>query len=300
MQTTHYFKTLDVSDAEDELHSPPTFTPLFADNDKEDLSEPSDQTDSQWQPLFCVPRAAPENDQHDAEDEEDDDNDERDSDSSPEELLSQVSDVQERPPEESVPHSPPPNPQPKLDPMELERIREEARTEGYKEGYSSGEQAIKEEWESKVNRLEELLLAIGDTREALFQRVREDLVRILSAVPRKILRQVLRFETHAVKALVTSILEEIPRQERVVIKVSEDDLRFLEEAVPGIQRRLGGYTQIEIEPSRQVSKGGAILVIEGGEIDATIERQLETFDQKAREWLLGASDDDIESVGVRL
>lgn len=193
-----------------------------------------------------------------------------------------------------VPQSPPPPPPPRMeaprvDPRELERIRAQAREEGYKEGYARGEIEGRNTWLKRTERVETLLLALGETREQLFRHIREDLVKIMTLVPRKILRQALQLNPQMIGAMVGSILEELPRQERVVVKVCPDDLRMLEEALPDIRRRLGGYTQVELEPSSQVSPGGAQLVTEGGRVDATIDRQLETFELRAREWILGAT-----------
>lgn len=178
---------------------------------------------------------------------------------------------------------------PRVDPRELERIRAQARDEGYREGFAKGEQDARNAWLKRVEKVESLLRSLSEGREAVFHRVREDLVRIITLVPRKILRSALQVEPQAVVGMVGSILEELPRQERLVVKVSPDDLRMLEEALPDLKRRLGGYTTVELEPSPQVSSGGAVIVTEGGRIDATLERQLETFELRAREWILGAS-----------
>lgn len=176
-----------------------------------------------------------------------------------------------------------------MDPRELERIKVQAREEGYKEGYARGEVEGRNTWLKRTERVETLLLALGETREQLFRHIREDLVKIMTLVPRKILRQALQLNPQMIGAMVGSILEELPRQERVVVKVCPEDLRMLEEALPDIRRRLGGYTQVELEPSSQVGPGGAQLVTEGGRVDATIDRQLETFELRAREWILGAT-----------
>jgi flagellar biosynthesis/type III secretory pathway protein FliH len=192
------------------------------------------------------------------------------------------------------PPAPPPPEPPRVDPRELERIKAQARQEGYQEGFAKGESEGRAVWQKRSDRLEQLLLSIGEAREALFHRVREDLVRIMCIVPRKILRQELKIDRRAIVSLVGSVLEELPRQDRVVVKVAPEDLSLLEEAIPDLRRRLGGYTQVEVEPSAQVNGGGAIVVVDGGRIEATIERQLETFEQRAREWLLGGSGTDLE------
>lgn len=178
---------------------------------------------------------------------------------------------------------------PRVDPRELERIRTQAREEGYREGFARGEQDARNAWLKRVEKVESLLRSLSEGREAVFHRVREDLVRIITLVPRKILRNAIQLEPQAVVSMVGAILEELPRQERLVVKVSPDDLRMLEEALPELKRRLGGYTAVELEPSPQVSSGGAVIVTEGGRIDATLERQLETFELRAREWILGAA-----------
>lgn len=179
--------------------------------------------------------------------------------------------------------------EPRVDPRELERIKAQAREEGYREGFARGEADAKNAWVKRVEKVEKLLLSLGEARESLFHQIRQDLVKIVTLVPRKILRQAIQIHPQAVASMVGSILEELPRQERVVVKVSPDDLRLMEEAQPELRRRLGGYTQVDLEPSAQVPSGGAVIVTEGGRVEATIDRQLETFEMRAQEWILGAS-----------
>lgn len=187
------------------------------------------------------------------------------------------------------PADPVPQAAPRVDPRELERIRAQARDEGYREGLARGENEGRNNWKKRIEQVEHLILSLGGVRESLFHLIREDVIKIMTLVPRKILRQALQINPQAIASMVGSILEELPRQERVVVKVAPEDLHLLEEALPDLRRRLGGYTQVEIEPSAGVTGGGAQLVTEGGRIDATIERQLETFEMRAREWILGAT-----------
>lgn len=189
----------------------------------------------------------------------------------------------------------PARPEPRVDPRELERIRAQARDEGYREGLARGDADGRNAWNKRIERVETLLLALGEARESLFHMIRQDLVKIVTLIPRKILRQAIQINPQAIASMVGSILEELPRQERVVVKVAPEDLRMLEEAQPELRRRLGGYTQVDLEPSAQVPAGGAIIVTEGGRVEATIDRQLETFEIRAREWILGASGPVVEA-----
>jgi len=181
----------------------------------------------------------------------------------------------------------------RVDPRDLESIRQAAHQEGYQEGLTRGDMEARAALQERLSRLDSLLMSLGEARESMFHQVRGDLVKIMCAVPRKILRQSLKIDPRAIVSLVGSVLDELPRQERVVVQVGSEDLKMLEEALPNLRKRLGGYTQIDVEASSQITGGGAVVVMEGGRVEATIERQLETFEQRSREWLLGETSSEI-------
>lgn len=174
-----------------------------------------------------------------------------------------------------------------VDPKELVRVKAQARAEGHEEGLRRGEAEGRKVFSERIEELEAMIVSLGEARELMFQRVREDLATILCIVPSKILRQAIKVQPQVIVSLVGSILEELPRQERVVVKVALEDLELIESAAPDLRRRLGGYTQVEIEPNSRLTRGSAEIEMAGGRVEATIERQLETFEERVREWLLG-------------
>lgn len=196
--------------------------------------------------------------------------------------------------------------EPKLDAREIEKLKAHAYQEGYQQGFTQGHQQGFQKgdsesrmiWQKKIDKIESMLLSMGEVREQLFQKAREDIFRIVTIVPRKVLRFAMKLDPRAITSLVGSVLEDIPRQDRVVVKVAPDDLSLLEEGIPDLKRRLGGYTQVEVESSTQVTGGGALIVLESGRVEATIDRQMETFEQRAKEWILGSEPIDLESEAI--
>lgn len=187
-------------------------------------------------------------------------------------------------------HAEPP-PGPTIDRSELDRLKAAARkqgqlaghAEGHAAGFSAGEAEGRASWEERIQRAEALVTGLADAQANLFEAVKGDLVRLITHIPQKILRQELSARPEAVVGLAEALIREIPRQRQLILRAHPEDAGLIREA--GLRSRDGGA--LKVEEDANLNRGDVVLVTDAGDIDATIGRQLDNFARQASAWLTG-------------
>lgn len=185
---------------------------------------------------------------------------------------------------------------PQIDPAELKKIKDEAIkagvSEGYAQGYQEGMQAGKREGSQALleqsKALRRLLAALQGAEKQLFDAVKDDLLTIVCTLPKRIIRQELKMEPRVVTKIVTSLLQELPRQRRVEVLLNPEDLQLLRDHK--IDTQSDNHGDVQLRASADLSRGSIHLVTDGGHIDASIETQLKTLEEQARQWIKGNQD----------
>jgi flagellar assembly protein FliH len=95
----------------------------------------------------------------------------------------------------------------------------------------------------------------------------------------KVLQGALAVEPERVVEAVRGALRGIVERERVTVLVHPSDLELVREAMDELRATLGGIEHCEVQAERRVSRGGAIVRTQDGDVDARVETKL----QRARE-----------------
>ncbi len=69
-------------------------------------------------------------------------------------------------------------------------------------------------------------------------------------------------------------LRGIVERERVTVLVHPEDLELVREAMDELRATLGGIEHCEVQAERRVSRGGAIVRTQDGDVDARVETKL--------------------------
>jgi len=174
---------------------------------------------------------------------------------------------------------------------ERERLIEGAREEGYAAGHAAGLEAGREEGraagaaeakEEAAERLDHLastltgvLEQINTTYEAAEREAREDVLDLALTIGERVAKRAVELDRHAAARQVEAALEIVLRSSDVVVRVHPDDATSVEEAMPDLARRLGRSARVRVEPDDSLARGSAFVVTAKGEIDATVDGQIE-------------------------
>lgn len=152
--------------------------------------------------------------------------------------------------------------------------QEEARQQGLQAGYESARQAVEAELTEVVQTAQEVLQSLLPARDAFFNEAREHIADLALAVARKIIGREITLDPKTVTDIVATVIDQAQVEPPCRVHVHPKDYDLLHphwEAVAALQR--GGDTW-ELVSDQQVSRGGCVLEIQGGSLDAQLDTQL--------------------------
>jgi len=164
---------------------------------------------------------------------------------------------------------------------EAEQIREQARRQGHAEGFEAGRADAAAQCAPAVQALAAVLTEAQAERERVAEHMEEAAVALALQIADKALTGAITAQPERVVDVVRGALRCLVERERVTIQVNPADMPIVRDAVDGLVQQLGGIEHLEVQEERRVSRGGAIVRSQTGEIDARIETKLE----RAREIL---------------
>jgi flagellar assembly protein FliH len=168
-----------------------------------------------------------------------------------------------------------------------ERIQEQARETGLAEGRAAGVSQAQGEVAAAVGALNAALASIEQLRVELTAALERDAAELALRLAEQIVGGVIAVQSERVVDVARNALRRVADRRRVVLIVNPGDLEAMSAAITSLQGELGGIEHCDVQADRRIGRGGAVLRTEAGEIDASIESQLE----RAREVVAEALSD---------
>ncbi len=158
---------------------------------------------------------------------------------------------------------------------QAEQIREQARLTGEADGREAGLRAGREEIDSAVTALASALDQVQQLRSDLVAVLEHDAVELAFSLSERILSAALEVQPERVLDVARNALRRATERNRVTLVVNPDDLDLVVDSVQRLRGELGGIEHCDVQSDRRVARGGVILRTEAGEIDVTIDTQLD-------------------------
>jgi flagellar assembly protein FliH len=147
---------------------------------------------------------------------------------------------------------------------QAEQIRDDARRAGYADGHAAGIAQARGEVESALAALSTALGAFEhDATELAFRLCEQVLAGTLDVQPERVI------------GVARNALRRVSDRRRVVLLVNPGDLDLISGAITDLKGELGGIEHCDVQSDRRIDRGGVILRTEAGEIDVSIDAQLE-------------------------
>ena len=106
-----------------------------------------------------------------------------------------------------------------------------------------------------------------------------EILELIFAIAKKIIHHQIGSEDQAVKESIIKALHFAAEKSKVIVKVNPEDLRHVEKIKPELLTRIKEMRSIEVTTDAVINRGGCILETPCGDVDATIETQLEKIYQ---------------------
>lgn len=156
-------------------------------------------------------------------------------------------------------------------PPDLEGVRQEAFAQGRQSGLEEAEGRFGRAAEALARGLEE----VGRLRESLLTGSSHDMLRLVMTIARQVVQAEITIHRELVLKTVERALQAAVQADSHRILVSPEDLATVKEKKPFFLASIHGLKSITVEADPTIAPGGCRLESELGEVDATVEGQLE-------------------------
>lgn len=156
---------------------------------------------------------------------------------------------------------------------------EDAYARGRREGLAAAEEKL----ETTTQALASVLEEVSRLRESLAHNSRQDMLRLVMAVAEQIIRREVAADTGLILAIIENALQSSVRADHYRIRISPVDLEKVTQQKPLFLASISGLKNLSIEADASISPGGCRVDSDLGDVDATLETQLEAIQQVLKE-----------------
>lgn len=146
----------------------------------------------------------------------------------------------------------------------------EAFNRGRKEGATSVELKL----DNTLQALTQALEDVNRLRESVARNSSKDMLRMVMAISEQVILRKLEVEPEIVLSLIENALQASVQSDSYNIRVSPQDLELVKQQKPLFLASISGLKNIVINADASITPGGCRVESELGDVDATIETQL--------------------------
>ena len=157
---------------------------------------------------------------------------------------------------------------------EVEVRLHQARAAGQQEGQAAAREQAAEELKGILERTARSLEEIGTLRHRLRRDAEADLVQLSIAIARRILHRELAIDPEALHGLILGALEKLNEQEIVRVRVYPAHVAVLRACLERLSAE-----RIEVHQDTALPAGGIVFETQRGNLDASVETQLEEIER---------------------
>ncbi len=155
--------------------------------------------------------------------------------------------------------------------------------EGYEKGFAQGEKDGYELGEQKGQKVLENLESLFDEmnllRKDIVRQYEKEILDIIFAVSEKITHIQIGLNDTTVRDTILKAIHYVNEKSTITLRINPEDFNFVEQLRPEIFEQFRTLKSIMVHADTAIERGGCFLETPGGDIDATIETQLEKIAQ---------------------
>ncbi len=163
---------------------------------------------------------------------------------------------------------------------------EQGLNEGRKQGHEDARQSHDDALKTLQNQWDQALAAFHQTREQYFREARTATLKLAVTLAKKIVHRAANTDDQVALDQAAAALSRVLEPASVKLRCCPDDHALLQESLPDLANQFANITGIELIQDDAITPGGCTIACGVGQIDATIETQL----QRLTALLLGETD----------
>ena len=146
---------------------------------------------------------------------------------------------------------------------------------GHAEGFRKGTEKQEKELAALAEALKKLILEVENIRRSILERGEARVLKLVIAVAGKIIRQEVATDRDVILGVLREAVKNVLDRDRIKIRLNPRDHERMSKLTPALIAGFDGIRSIALEAVETIGTGGAVIETAFGEIDATIEQQLE-------------------------
>lgn len=158
-------------------------------------------------------------------------------------------------------------------------IEEKAYKEAYElgliEGTEKAFQMRREELEERVRDINTLLELFQEIKKRLLIENEQAFIKLATAIGSKIAMQEISGHQETIVKLLHTVVEELQAEDSIHVKISDEDLFFLESLREKTGNQIELLDRMKLEASGEIAKGGCIVETNNGTIDARVKNRVD-------------------------
>jgi flagellar biosynthesis/type III secretory pathway protein FliH len=166
-------------------------------------------------------------------------------------------------------------------------IHDDSAAQGHEEGFGKGleagrEQGRQEAYQQAGEQLQEIqqgwvdaISQLDDQRQAMERDARQAVLELAIRFAAKLTHRVIEVDDQVVLGQLEAVLSQVLRPMEVTVRICPDDRQVLEEAMSQLLAQFAQVQRVHLVDDAQVGPGGCVLNYGQGQIDATIQTQLQ-------------------------
>jgi flagellar assembly protein FliH len=143
------------------------------------------------------------------------------------------------------------------------------------EGGEKAFQEMKAAMVERMNSLEKLLKRIEDLKGQLLIDNEAALVKLSFLIAKKIAYRDLEEHHEAAREILKSVVGEVQADEKVVVRLSHEDMGFLETLQTKSGEKIEGLERVKLVSQDGIKSGGCLIETEFGSVNATVEERVD-------------------------
>lgn len=159
---------------------------------------------------------------------------------------------------------------------ESEAQAAEAFARGKREGAEQVEKRLGPTIQAFASAVEE----ISRLRESILKNSSDDMLRLVLAIAEQIIPCVVSINPEIIHHTIVKALQAAAAADSYHIKVHPDDMAVVMEKKPLLMASISGLRNLTVEENPGITRGGCLVESELGQVDATIESQLDEIREK--------------------
>ncbi|WP_372994092.1 FliH/SctL family protein [Lutispora sp.] len=163
---------------------------------------------------------------------------------------------------------------------EMEELKKKELEEAYKKGFNKGYEEAKAKTKDIIKEAQSIKKSLDDRKESIYREAEEEIVELILNSVKKIIGNEIQQNKDIIISQIKIALEKCTYRDKVAIKVSSEDYPNVLVKKHIIESLVEGISELEIIEDKFLKKGDCIVDTPSGEVNSSIELQLEQL-QKA-------------------